>query len=70
MPYATAEQLKLADSLGYTHEMDRNRGSRFHNGVRNVWGIYGGWQTANLQGGRYECHTKFPQLEDALQRPI
>ena len=81
MPYATDEQLKLAEELGYDHERSQRTGDHFskhENGVeRRVW-LYIGrapaaivrWQTADIVKGYYTNHLPYTHLESALQRDI
>lgn len=76
MSYATEDELKIAEALGYTVECSQKRGHRFHRGSRWVWSIYRGeqgplWQTADIgDQGWYINHQAFERLEDALRRPL
>ena len=68
--YANAKDVSTAESLGYTHDSNTQRGSRFTNGVRHVWSTHRGWQTADLIDGRFTGHLVYAFLGDALARPL
>ena len=74
MSYATDEQLKLAEELGYENDRSTTWGDKFSNGKRLVWPIRSGWQTADyISAGNSERsvnHKRFEHLEDALRRPL
>ena len=70
MSYATSEEIKLAVTLNYELTQNTRTGSKFVNGVRNVWSTYYGWQTADLIGGGYVNHLTFGTLSAALKRPL
>ncbi|GAG09724.1 unnamed protein product [marine sediment metagenome] len=70
MPYATPLEVKLAMHLNYSMKQDTRVGSTFRLGDRNIWGVYEGWQTADLIDNRYTNHKKFIRLSDALNRPL
>lgn len=78
MTYATPEEVRLAEDLGYTWDKNVQRGHVFRKGSRHVWatsvwrdrppGRDLCWQTADLVDGRYTNHQKFDDLSDALRR--
>lgn len=74
MTYASPEEVKRAESLGYEWNTDTRRGCRFKQGVRHVWGTASGWQTADLlpgeKGVAFSNHQPFDSLADALRRPL
>jgi len=76
MPYADEGEVKLAESLGYTHETNTNRGSSFVNGTRHIWSIYNrrtyqtSWQTADLLDNYYGNHVDYKDLAKAIERPL
>ena len=75
MPYATDEQVKLAESLGYIEERNQQRGSSFSKDTRHIWPVLVGrytikWQTADLLNNRFCNHIKFTDFAEAVARPI
>lgn len=84
MSYATDAEIQLAESLGYTWDVNQQRGHHFVKGQRHVWACaatptcraennYGplmAWQTADLIDNHYQSHLKFNDLSDALRRPL
>lgn len=77
MTYATEKEVEHAEKLGYEVERSTRTGHSFQKGVRRVWAIRDGWQTADLidnelllTGGYFVNHQKFADLKEALERPI
>lgn len=78
MTYATENQVRLAQELGYTVTRDQRRGHSFKRAQRHIWaasrrtedGRVPAWQTADLVDGRYTNHQMFDDLSDALRRPL
>ncbi len=77
MSYATDKEVTLAEDLGYEWCKNVSRGHRFAKGNREIWSVcineqslQFGWQTADLVNGSYCNHLKFPELSDALARPL
>ena len=68
--YADPEDLKYANTLGYTHTRGIQNGSRFEKEDRHIWSTWNGWQTADLVGHRYMHHKMFDHLRSALGRPL
>lgn len=72
--YASNEEVKLAEALGYRHVCSVQQGSRFvrdlEQGSRHIWPTRAGWQTANLYRGSYQDHKLYPagDLAGALLR--
>jgi len=70
-------EIDMGVKFGYGAITDERRGygwpkffKNFTNGVRHVWSIRDGWQTADLIDGRFQNHQPLPDLEQALGRPI
>jgi len=74
MPYASNEDIELAESLGYTVSRSVMYGHQFSKGMRRVWACYRChrivWQTADEILQHYCNHQVFETLEDALNRPV
>lgn len=82
MTYATSEEVRLAESLGYGWNCNQQRGHVFQRGQRHIWacaadrprvgdhdGPLAAWMTADLGPGGFTNHQKFVDLADALRRP-
>lgn len=82
MTYATPEEVKLAESLGYQWDANQQRGHHFQKGNRRVWACslradnerLMGWQTADVisdeTGQKMGNHQPYKELQDALRRPL
>lgn len=56
MAYAKDNDLKLAESLGYSIKCNEQIGHTFTLVNRHIWPIYKGWQSADLINGYYTNH--------------
>lgn len=84
MSNATNAEIELAEDLGYTWDVNQQRGYAFTKEHRHVWpcaatpvsrveahdGPLMAWQTADLIDNTFQNHQKFDDLKDALRRPL
>jgi hypothetical protein len=72
MTQASLKELAQATLNGYTTDYSSKVGHTFQKNKRHVWGIFGGWVSADLIDGCYCNHFKYGYngLNQALNRPL
>jgi hypothetical protein len=65
-----AKHCETASRYGYTIQARGHGHYTFLQSYRKVWGVGGGWMTADCIKGEYINHKGFDNLSDALDRPL